>query len=179
MARINSNHKLSEYPSSYEELRALSKYLKDEANFVSLFIEEKMEGLKTSFKVLCSMSKDPIKLQSGLAEWLPNFAIMNYVFQIKYLELVYGVCCPNQVAESENSLLYLDKDTLPTAPYFELWQRRILLSDTTTNFTYTKRCVAYAEAWNQKLPGFPEQKNLVSSYSILYNFNINLYINFP
>lgn len=139
------------YPTSYQDIEDLGNYLKQQAGVVQAFVESQIVDLKQtlvdSLSPLAKRGGNAVQLQQQVDLWLPKFATLNYVFLIKFLELIYGVCIGQQ---DRNTIHILS--TLPGALCREDWQKRVLLSlDSTSSpsqgYHYTKRCWAYVEHW--------------------------------
>ena len=139
------------YPANYQELDALGDYLKRHSGLLQAFVEGQIADLKkTLTEDLAKRGSNSVQQQQAVDVWLPKFATLNYVFLIKYLELIYGVC----IGQRDKSTHILSSP--PEATYVEAWKKRVLFtldsSSSTYNingFHYTKRCVSYVEHWDQ------------------------------
>lgn len=149
------------YPSSYQELAELGEYLENQGQIVEAFVSKQIKELSVSL----SRMKSVPTCEKDVEDWLRKFADLNLVFLIKYLELIFGICSPNQVASETKKQMYIQKSAAADLPYHDSWMKRIVLTLGSSEdflFSYSKRCFCYSELW-----GLTEYKNVFRELKFL------------
>ncbi len=162
------------YPSSYGEMGSMANYLKKEAEQLSSFVKANINTLKEKLPSSLGKGRSPTIVKctktDDIQEWMLNFANLNHLFLIKYLELFYGVCCKTHVKVSTGTTSYLSFDAAKEdikSDYLNKWTDRVHTNweDANAFFYFTKRCCSWFEHYYNNPKNNPDMSRLVSDVS--------------